>query len=53
MWYNTLPSFIPMDLNMFFLYYSRIKGLDPLIFGRKERHVVGIIQSKLVPLVEQ
>jgi hypothetical protein len=53
MWYNTTPSFVPIDPNMYFLYYYGIKGLDPLIFGIKERHIVGTIQLKLVPLVEQ
>jgi hypothetical protein len=35
-WYNTIPSFVPMDPNMYSMYYSRIKGLDSLIYGRKK-----------------
>ncbi len=53
MWYNIIPSFVPMDLNMYSMYYSRIKELDPLIFGRKKGSVVSVIQPKLVPLVKQ
>jgi hypothetical protein len=53
MWYNTLPFFVPMDPNMYSMYYVGIKGLDPLIYGRKGRHVVGTIQTKPVPPVEQ
>ncbi len=30
MWYNTIPPFIPMDPNMYSMYYSRIKGPNPL-----------------------
>jgi hypothetical protein len=37
MWYDTVPPFIPMDLNMYSMYYSGIKIHDPLIYGRKER----------------
>ncbi len=36
MWYNIVPSFVPMDLNMYFMYYSGIKGLDPLIFRKRK-----------------
>ncbi len=35
MWYNTLPPFLPMDLNMYPTYYSRSKGLGPSIVGKK------------------
>jgi hypothetical protein len=34
------------------MYYYGIKGPNPLIFGRKKRHVIDIIQTELVPLVE-
>jgi hypothetical protein len=44
MWYNTIPFFVPMDLDMYFAYYSKIKGPDPLIFGRKERYATNTIQ---------
>jgi len=43
MWYNTIPPYVPMDHNMYSMYYSKIKRPNPLIFGRKERYVVGII----------
>jgi hypothetical protein len=52
MWYNTIPPFVPMDPNMNTMYYSGIKGLNPLSFGRKEKYVTGTIQIKLVPHVE-
>jgi len=53
MWYNIIPSFVPMDPNMYFMYYSKIKGLDPLIFGRKKGSIANVTQLQLVPLVEQ
>jgi len=53
MWYNTIPPYVPMDFNMYFMYYSRIKGLDLLIFGRRENYVTNTTQTKPVPLVEQ
>jgi hypothetical protein len=37
---------------MYSNYYYGIKGLDSLIFGRKERHGISTIQTKPVPLVE-
>ncbi len=40
MWYNIIPPFVPMDPNMYSMYYSRIKGLDPLIFKRKEKYII-------------
>ncbi len=36
MWYNSIPSFVPMDHNMYLMYYSKIKGSYPFIFGKKE-----------------
>jgi len=53
MWYNTIPPFIPMDPNMYSMYYSGIKGLDPLIFKKREKYVVGITQTKPMPPIEQ
>jgi hypothetical protein len=53
MWYNTLPSFVPMYPNMYTTYYSKINGPDPIIYGRKEKCAIGTIQPKLVPPVEQ
>ncbi len=52
MWYNIL-TFIPMDPNMYFMYYFRIKRFDPLIYRRKERYVADITKAKLVPPIEQ
>ncbi len=37
MCYNIVPFFLPMDFNVYSMYYSRIKGPDPLISGRKKR----------------
>ncbi len=53
MWYNTKPYFIPMDPNMYSMYYSRIKGLDPLIFGKNKVYAVNVTQLKRVPPIEQ
>jgi hypothetical protein len=53
MWYNIVPPFVPMDRNMYSMYYFGIKGPNPLIFGRHERYAVGITQSELVPPIEQ
>jgi len=53
MWYNTIPPFIPMDPSMYSMYYSGIKGLDPLIFKKREKYVVGITQTKPMPPIEQ
>lgn len=52
MWYNTLPPFVPMYPNMYPTYYSKIKGLDPSIVGRKEGHVDNPNQLKSISLVE-
>ncbi len=40
---NIVPSFVPMDLNMYSMYYLGIKGLDPLTFGRKKGYVNNVI----------
>jgi hypothetical protein len=53
MWYNTIPSFVPMDPKMYSTYYSRINGPNPFIFGRKEKYATGTIQRELIPRVEQ
>jgi hypothetical protein len=44
MWYNTIPSFVPMDPNMYSMYYLGIKGLDPLTFGRKKGYATSVTQ---------
>jgi hypothetical protein len=51
MWYNITPSFIPMDVNMYPMYYFRIKGLDPFI-SRRDRHANGINHPDVVPPIE-
>jgi hypothetical protein len=48
-----VPSFVPMDPNMYFMYYLGIKELDPLIFGRKKTYATSVTQSKPMPLIEQ
>jgi len=52
MWYNRLPPFVPMDPNMYFMYYYGIKGPNPLISGRKEKYVANTTRTKLMPLIE-
>jgi hypothetical protein len=47
-----IPPFVPMDLNMYFVYYFGINGPDPLIFGRNENYAIGITQTQPMPLVE-
>jgi len=53
MWYNTIPSFVPMDLNMYSMYYSRINKPNPLLSKRKKGYVVDVTQLKRVPYIEQ
>jgi hypothetical protein len=53
MWYNILPPFVPMDPNLYSIYYFGIKKLDSLIFGRKERYATSTTQTKSMPPVEQ
>jgi len=53
MWYNTIPSFLLMDLNMYSMYDLGIKGLDPLIFRRKKGCAANVIQLELMPFIEQ
>jgi len=38
---------------MYSTYYYRIKRLDPLIFGRMERHATDIIRLESMPPIEQ
>jgi hypothetical protein len=53
MWYNIIPAFIPMDPNMYSIYYFGIKGLNPFISKKRERYAVGITQAKPMPPIEQ
>jgi hypothetical protein len=39
-----VPSFVPMDPNMYFMYYLGFKEPNPLIFGKNKTYVVGVIQ---------
>jgi hypothetical protein len=34
------------------MYYSRIKGLDPLIFGRKDNYAYDTTQVEPMPFIE-
>ncbi len=45
MWYNTIPSFVPMDLHTYCTYYYGIKGFDTLISRRKEIHASNIVKG--------
>jgi len=42
MWYNTLPSFVPMDPNMYSMYYLGIEGFNPLIFGKLKKNATNV-----------
>ncbi len=42
--YNIIPSFVPMDPNMYSKYYLGIKGLVPLTFGRKKGYATSVTQ---------
>jgi hypothetical protein len=53
MWYNTIPSFVPMDLNMYSMYYSRIKGLDPLNSKIKKGYATSVTQPEPMPPIGQ
>jgi hypothetical protein len=53
MWYNTIPPFVPMDPNLYFMYNSGINVLDVLISGRREKYATNITQIEFVPLIEQ
>jgi hypothetical protein len=53
MWYNIVPPFIPMDPNMYFMYYFIIRGLDPLIYRIKEIYASDTTQVEPMPPNEQ
>jgi hypothetical protein len=53
MWYIIVPSFVLMDLNMYSMHYSRIKGPDSLISTRRKGYVVNVTQPKQMPPIEQ
>jgi hypothetical protein len=43
MWYNTIPPFVPMAPNMYYMYYFRIKKTLSIDFRKKERYIINII----------
>jgi hypothetical protein len=53
MWYNTIPSFVLMDFNVYSMYYLGIKGLDPLISRKKKGDPINVTQPKPMPPIEQ
>jgi hypothetical protein len=53
MWYNLVPPFIPIDPNMYLMYYSGIKGPDPLNYGKKERYPSNTIKVEPMPFLDQ
>jgi hypothetical protein len=53
MWYNTIPSFVPMDPNMYSMYYLGIKRLDPLILRRNKVYATSVTQPEPMSHVEQ
>jgi len=53
MWYNTVPSFVLMDFNVYSMYYLGIKGLDPLISRKKKGDPINVTQPKPMPPIEQ
>jgi hypothetical protein len=53
MWYNTIPSFVPMDFHMYSTYYSGIEGHGPLISRRNKRYATNTTQLKSMPPIEQ
>jgi len=52
MWYITIPPLIPIDPNMYSIYYSGIKGFDPLISRKKEKYASDTTQAQSVPPIE-
>jgi len=54
MWYNVIPPFVPLDLNLYPTYQTRAKGLDSSIFRNYTSYVSGnvylILEQLVVPL---
>jgi hypothetical protein len=53
MWYNIIPYFVPMDPNMYSMYYLRIKGFDPWISGKTKGNAINVTQPELLPPIKQ
>jgi hypothetical protein len=41
MWYNVLPPFVPLDLNLYLAYQIEAKGFNSLIFRNYTCYVPG------------
>jgi hypothetical protein len=53
MWYNAIPYFVPMNPNMYYMYYSKIKRPNPLISRIKEGYAVGVTRPEPMPTIER
>ncbi len=51
MWYNVIPPFVPLDLNLYPTYQTRAKGFDYLIFKNYTSYVHGSVYLILEQLV--
>lgn len=49
MWYNIIPPFMPLNLNLYPVYPTETKGLDLLII----RNYVGYVHGYVYPILEQ
>jgi hypothetical protein len=52
MWYNVIPPFVTLDLNLYMAYSTGTKGLDFLIFRNYIGNVLGnvyLVSEQLVP----
>jgi len=49
MWYNVIPSFVPLDPNLYPTYPTRTKGFDFLIF----KNYIGYVPRNVYPIPEQ
>jgi hypothetical protein len=49
MWYNVIPPFVPLDLNLYPTYQIGTKGLDSSIF----RNYIGYVPGNVYQVLEQ
>jgi hypothetical protein len=49
MWYNIIPPFVPLNLNLYPTYPTGTKGLDFLIF----RNYTSYVLKNVYPILEQ
>ncbi len=53
MWYNVIPTFVPLDLSSCPTYPTRTKGLDPTIYRNYISYVLGyvylVLEQHVVP----